>query len=108
MARETEGLWSVSGGTSEIRMTVRVELFTAGFCPRCRSAKTALVGAIEDLGRERFELRLLDVVEEIDHAVEVGVLTTPAITVDGELFYTPRPTAHKLAAILRDHLPRIP
>ena len=75
MARETEGRCSVSDGTSENPMPVKVELFTTDFCPRCAGAKTALVGVIEDLGQKRFELRLLDVMEEINHAVEVGVLT---------------------------------
>ena len=107
MARETDGLCSVSGGTSEIRMTVKVELFTAGFCSRCRSARTALVRAIEDLGQEQFELRLLDVVEEIDHAVEVGVRATPAIAVDGELVHPARPTVDKFRILLRDHLARV-
>ncbi len=107
MARETERLCSVSGGTSEIRMTVKVELFTAGFCSRCRSARTALVRAIEDLGQEQFELRLLDVVEEIDHAVEVGVRATPAIAVDGELVHPARPTVDKFRTLLRDHLARV-
>ena len=87
--------------------TVKVELFTANFCSRCAGAKTALVGAIEDLGRERFELRLLDVVEEIDYAVELGVLATPAIAVDGELIHPARPTADKFRLILRDYLGRV-
>ncbi len=107
MARETEGRCSVSGGTSEIRMTVKVELFTADFCSRCAGARTALVRAIEDLGQERFELRLLDVVEEIDHAVEVGVRATPAIAVDGELVHPARPTVDKFRMLLRDHLARV-
>ncbi len=107
MVRETKGRCSVSGGTSEIRMTVKVELFTADFCSRCRSARTALVRAIEDLGQEQFELRLLDVVEEIDHAVEVGVRATPAIAVDGELVHPVRPTVDKFRILLRDHLARV-
>ena len=107
MVRETKGRCSVSGGTSEIRMTVKVELFTAGFCSRCRSARTALVRAIEDLGQEQFELHLLDVVEEIDHAVEVGVRATPAIAVDGELVHPARPTVDKFRILLRDHLARV-
>ncbi len=89
------------------RRTVKVELFTADFCSRCRSARTALVRAIEDLGQEQFELRLLDVVEELDHAVEVGVRATPAITVDGELVHPARPTVDKFRVILRDHLARV-
>ena len=91
----------------KIERTVKVELFTADFCSRCRSAKTALLGAIEDLGRERFELRLLDVVEEIDHAVALGVRATPAIAVDGELVHPARPTVDRFRMILRDHLARV-
>ena len=104
MARETEGLCSVSDGTSDILMTIKVELFTANFCPRCRGAKTALEGAIKALGREQFELRLLDVVEEIDHAVALGVLATPAIAVDGALVHAARPTVDRFKIILRDRL----
>ena len=89
------------------RKTVKVELITADFCSPCAGARTALVRAIEDLGQERFELRLLDVVEEIDHAVEVGVLATPAIAVDGELVHPARPTVDKFRVILRDHLARV-
>ena len=107
MARETEGLCSVSGGTSERRMTIKVELFTADFCSRCAGARTALIRAIEDLGQEQFDLRLLDVVKEIDHAVEVGVRATPAIAVDGELVHPARPTVDKFRMLLRDHLARV-
>ena len=88
------------------RKTVKVELITADFCSRCAGARTALVRAIEDLGQERFELRLLDVLEEIDHAVALGVLATPAIAVDGELVHPARPTVDKFRVILRDHLAR--
>ncbi len=90
----------------KIGRTVKVELFTADFCSRCAGARTALVRAIEDLGQERFELRLLDVLEEIDHAVALGVLATPAIAVDGELVHPARPTVDKFRVILRDHLAR--
>ncbi len=89
------------------RRMVKVELFTADFCSRCAGARTALVEAIEDLGQEQFELRLLDVVEEIDHAVEVGVLATPAIAVDGELVHPARPTVDKFRVLLRNHLARV-
>ncbi len=89
------------------RRMVKVELFTADFCSRCAGARTALVRAIEDLGQERFELRLLDVVEEIDHAVEVGVRATPAIAVDGELVHPARPTVDKFRILLRNHLARV-
>ena len=87
--------------------TVKVELFTANFCSRCAGARTALLRAIEDLGQERFEMCLLDVVEEIDHAVALGVRATPALAVDGELVHPARPTVDKFKVILRNHLARL-
>jgi protein-disulfide isomerase len=72
----------------------------ADFCPHCAHAKEALEIAVADLGPERFELRVLDVVQEIDHAVALGVLATPAIAIDGKLAAPVSPTAHKLKAFL--------
>lgn len=81
---------------------MKVELFTADSCPLCASAKTTLVAAINDLGRERFELQVLNVVEELDHAVALGVLATPAIAIDGKLVHLGKPTFENLKTVLDD------
>jgi glutaredoxin len=85
-------------------MTVKIELFTTDFCPHCAHVRGALEDAVGRLGPERFELRLLDVVQEIDHAVELGVLATPAIAIDGKLVGPVSPSAGKLMAVLENYL----
>jgi predicted DsbA family dithiol-disulfide isomerase len=85
-------------------MAVKVELFTSDFCPRCAHAKTALKQAIAELGPERFELSMLDVVPEIDRAVALGILATPALAIDGKLVCSGSPTARKLKVILQSRL----
>jgi len=70
-------------------MKLRVELFITDFCPRCGSARDVLAATIETLGKkDSFEVRTVNVVEEIDHAVAVGVRATPAIAIDGTLVWT--------------------
>ena len=60
----------------------RLELFHAAGCAACDAARGALkAAALEedaDLG-----WRDVDVLDELDHAVELGVLTLPAIAIDG-------------------------
>jgi len=40
--------------------------------------------------------REIDVLEELDYAVSLGVLTTPSIAIDGELVFTAIPSEKKL------------
>jgi len=42
------------------------------------------------------EWRELSVLEDLDYAVELGVLSLPAIAVDGELLFSSLPTPHQL------------
>jgi len=71
-------------------MKISVELFITNFCPRCASARDVLAATIESLGNDQFDVKMIDVVQEIDHAVAVGVRATPAIAVDGKLVWTGR------------------
>ncbi len=42
------------------------------------------------------EWRELNVLDDLDHAVELGVMTLPSIIVDGELVFTSMPTVTQL------------
>jgi predicted thioredoxin/glutaredoxin len=46
------------------------------------------------------EWREINVLDEMDHAVEHGVLSLPAIVIDGELAFSSLPTPHQLRAAL--------
>lgn len=70
---------------------MRLELFTANVCAHCVRAKSVLTGLVEELDDDQIELIFIDVVENIDHAVEMGVLVTPALAVNGKLVFAPLP-----------------
>jgi len=72
-------------------MKVQLELFTANVCAYCAQAKSVLSGLVEELDNDQIELKFIDVVENIDHAVAMGVLVTPALTVNGQLVFSPLP-----------------
>ncbi|OJW89837.1 MAG: glutaredoxin, partial [Alicycliphilus sp. 69-12] len=42
----------------------------------------------------------VNILEQIDHAVDLGVLTVPAIAIDGELVFASLPTSQQLRAEL--------
>ncbi len=78
----------------------KVELFSANWCPRCDQAKEDLQAVINELGTEHFDLCLVNVVKNLDRAVKLGVLSTPAIVVEGELVFAAMPSRKKLKATL--------
>ncbi len=70
-----------------------VEVLTASGCGRCQKVKTLVRGVIAELGDSRVRYREINVVEEIDYAVRLGVLSTPAIALNSELVGTDKLTA---------------
>jgi thioredoxin 1 len=78
---------------------MKVELFHAPGCNRCAAAredlKAAAQAAVPDL-----EWREVNVLDEMDYAVDRGVLSLPAIVIDGELVFASLPTPRQLRAAL--------
>lgn len=79
---------------------LKVEVFTSPGCTGCASAKDTLKRMAMELGSERIAWREVDVLKEMDYAVELGVLSTPAIAINGRLVFTALPSAKKLRAAL--------
>lgn len=77
-------------------MSIKVELFTAHGCKRCTHAKEKLQRVVEEIGGNQLKVRFIEVLDEIDYAVSIGVLSTPAIAVDGVLVFTSLPSSRKL------------
>ena len=77
---------------------MKIELFYTPGCAKCAGATTALKAAAEAL--PGVEWREVNVLDSIDRAVDLGVLTLPALAVDGELVFTTLPTAGQLIAEL--------
>lgn len=85
-------------------MTIKVELFAAPGCHRCAHAKEQLQRIVEEIGSDRLEWRSVEVLDEIDYAVAIGVLSTPAIAVDGKLVFMSLPSSTELRRSLEDRL----
>ena len=78
---------------------MKVEIFYTPGCSECVAAhaklRTAAREAVKDL-----EWRELNVLDALDYAVELGVLTLPSIVVDGQLVFTSMPTVAQLREAL--------
>ena len=73
-----------------------VEVLTASGCSRCQRAKALAKEVVAELDNDRLQYREINVVEEIDYAVALGILSTPAIALNGELVFPSLPSAAKL------------
>lgn len=78
---------------------MKVELFHAPGCQKCAAARNVLRQAAERAVPGAV-WREVDVVEETDYAVELGVFTTPAIAIDRELVFAALPSAAELVTAL--------
>lgn len=77
-----------------------IEVFSSPGCSKCVHAKNTLKALVTELGQAHIEWREVNVLDELDYAVELGVLSTPAIAVDGALIFSSLPGSGKL----RDYL----
>jgi len=85
-------------------MAVNIEVFSAPGCSSCGRAKAVIRKLVEQMGDNRLQWREVDVVAELDYAVELGILSTPAIAINGELVFTGLPSEKKLHAELLKQL----
>jgi len=83
---------------------MQVELFYSPYCPRCRKARAQVRSLTAQWPAERLQFRELDVLQELDRAVTLGVLQTPALAIDGRLIAAPLPSARALERLLRERL----
>jgi len=78
---------------------MKVEIFHTPGCSECVAANAKLRMAAQEAVKD-VEWRELNVLDVLDYAVELGVITLPSIAVDGELVFTSMPTATQLRAAL--------
>ena len=83
-------------------MSIEIEVFFTPGCGRCARARNALKEVAQSFGEHRVAWREANLLDELDYAVRLGVLTPPSVAIDGELVFAklPRP------ARLRNELSR--
>jgi len=81
-------------------MTIKVEVFSSPGCGKCGHAKEVLRKLVVELtnesGSEQINWREVNILDELDYAVALGVLSTPSIAINDELIFTSLPSAKKL------------
>ena len=56
------------------------------------------------MGGDKIQWREVNILEEIDYAVGLGVMTTPSIAINGKLVFAGLPSAKKLRGELEQQL----
>ncbi len=85
-------------------MSIKVEVFSSPGCSKCAHARAVLQRLIGEIGANAIQWREVNILEELDHAVGLGVLSTPAVAIDGELVFTTLPSAGRLRRELEARL----
>lgn len=77
---------------------MKIELFQVPGCARCDGVTAELKTVAAAQGAEWCEVNALD---ELDRAVDLGVLTLPALVIDGVLTFAALPTPTALRQELK-------
>ena len=85
-------------------MSINVEVFSSPGCSKCSHAKSVLKKVADEMGADAIQWRDVNVLEELDYAVEMGILSTPAIVIDGALLFSSLPSTTKLHAELASRI----
>ncbi|NOZ38584.1 MAG: thioredoxin family protein [Gammaproteobacteria bacterium] len=85
-------------------MSIKVEVFSSPGCSKCSHARELLKKIVLEKGESCIHWREVNILQELDYAVSLGVLSTPAIAIDGQLVFTRLPSARKLQSALEEHI----
>lgn len=83
---------------------IKIEVFILPGCERCISGLDALKEMAESFGSHAFAWEERNLLENIDYAVQLGILSAPAIAVDGKLTFASLPSPRQLQIELNKHV----
>lgn len=87
-------------------MSIRVEVFSTPGCSKCERLRDSLKAVVDAFGEERVTWREVSLPDELDYAVELGILTPPSVAIDGKLLFPQLPSAVTLREELARRLER--
>ncbi|GBE07534.1 hypothetical protein BMS3Bbin11_01325 [bacterium BMS3Bbin11] len=85
-------------------MSIKVEVFSSPGCSKCGKAKYVLEDIAKEIGGNRIDWHEVNILDEIDYAIQLGVLSTPSIAIDGVLIFTSLPSEKRLHSELLKRL----
>lgn len=83
---------------------VRLEIFVSPNCQNCDHTVQILQRLAVEFDDDHYQWRKVDVVDEIDYAVGLGVLATPSIAINGILIFTAAPSEKSLRLVVAQHM----
>ncbi|TCT07046.1 thioredoxin family protein [Paralcaligenes ureilyticus] len=89
-------------------MSIKVEFFSTPGCSHCDRTRDSLKAVAQTFGEKMVVWRDINLLVELNYAVELGVLTPPSMAIDGELVFPRLPGAAKLRKELVRRLEREP
>lgn len=85
-------------------MTLNLEFFYSPYCSRCHKTRVQMQALSASWSQEGVRFREINVLEDLDRAVAVGVLQTPALAIDGRLVGGGITSPKALEKLLRQQL----
>jgi len=85
--------------------TLNIEIFSAPGCNKCSKAFQLTAAILKKLDDESITLRQVNVVDELDYAVDLGIRATPGIAINGVLVFTAMPDTETLRKAIRSRQP---
>jgi hypothetical protein len=84
---------------------IKVELIAVAGCSKCIDKRDKLKSAAKAAAKGQLVWREVDVLDEIDYVVGLGVLTLPAVAINGKLVFKSLPSIPEIKREIRKHLP---
>ncbi len=85
-------------------MPLKIEILSSPGCTKCSQARERLKRLAVERFPDQLDWREVNIMEELDYAVELGVLSTPAIAVDGKLEFKGLPSMESLSDFIQKKL----
>ena len=86
---------------------IKVELIAASGCSKCARKREELKAAAAEAARDQLHWREVNVLDEIDYVVGMGILTLPAIAINGRLVFKTLPSGKEMKREVLKHLERV-
>ncbi len=83
-------------------MAITVDLIHVPACERCAESREALRQVAHAVIGDALTWRDLNVIEHMEYAVSLGVLTLPSVAINGRLVFSSLPTPQQLKRALED------
>ena len=83
---------------------IKVEVLSTPGCGECAKVRERLKAIAEAMGHDKIIWRDINILDEMDYAVALGVMSVPAVAIDGRLAFSSPPSADTLRAELTKRL----